>query len=483
MSVLDITLERETANDETATVVAVFIRSGTLVEKDEVLFDIENSKATQEVVAPVAGLLTHSLKVGGVVEFGVPIAQITPDQITPAETTASETTSVQIGPNAGPEIASAGPDAPMARPTAEVISLTSGLPQTAHAAAHPVSSAASASISVPASRPRFSQAAAALIADLGLAPSSFSAGFVTARDVRAAGLGAPTAGAEPRRLDSLLDRHPSAQPAPASRASQPPPALGDASGVALGGRKRTEIEVLSQGAGATMLSVLGIRLGAMSVVRADDHFLAGQITDLVIYEASRLLKKYPRLNAAYADGRVHLHRAVHAGLAIDSGGQLLVYGIENADRIGLPNLGETIADAVARYADGALTAAELTRATFTVTDLSADELDFVLPLLPRGQSCILGITRDATVGYRIFAGFDHRVTEGREVASFLSELRVRLQSFAAPMPAAATVAAHCAFCDQSAADAVGRGKTKGLLKMVDLHSRDILCCASCWNGW
>jgi len=73
---LDILLERETANDETALVVAVHVMSGSVVAKDDVLFDIENSKATQEVVAPVGGVVSHQLVVGQSVAFGVPIARI-----------------------------------------------------------------------------------------------------------------------------------------------------------------------------------------------------------------------------------------------------------------------------------------------------------------------------------------------------------------------------------------------------------------------
>jgi hypothetical protein len=124
----------------------------------------------------------------------------------------------------------------------------------------------------------------------------------------------------------------------------------------------------------------------------------------------------------------------------------------------------------------------MSRATFTVTDLSAEELDFVFPLLPKGQSCILGITRDAESAFRLFAGFDHRVTEGREVAEFLSELSARLLSFASAV-AAQPAALSCDYCQKTLADAVGRSKDKGFLSVVNGQGKKALCCASCWNGW
>ena len=76
MSATEILLERETANDESALIVAVFVASGSPVEIDTLLFETENSKATQEVRAPSAGILSHALEVGQNVAFGVPIAQI-----------------------------------------------------------------------------------------------------------------------------------------------------------------------------------------------------------------------------------------------------------------------------------------------------------------------------------------------------------------------------------------------------------------------
>jgi hypothetical protein len=124
----------------------------------------------------------------------------------------------------------------------------------------------------------------------------------------------------------------------------------------------------------------------------------------------------------------------------------------------------------------------MSRATFTVTDLSADELDFVLPLLPRGQSCIIGITHDAKNGFRLFAGFDHRVTEGREVSAFLSELGARVLSFGTKATQE-TAVLRCDFCSKSLAEAAGRGRDKGLLSVIDRKGETALCCASCWNGW
>ena len=435
MIAAEIILERETANDDSALVVAIHALSGTAVEADALIFDIENSKATQELRAPSAGILAHNLKVGESVAFGVPIARIIPAS----------------------GIVDAAPMVP-ARPAPEV---SAGRGAIAEGQAGREGRELARPGSAGRAAPRFSRAAQAMMQAERLLPADFDGGFVTTDDILA-------------RLRAL-------PPSPRDVPRHPLLTAETGTGLPISRTKRAEIDVLSAGAGATMLSVLGVTLGPLAMRRAPGDVMAGQITDLVIFEAARLMRKYPNLNAFYREGTIVRHEAVHAGLAIDGGGRLVVYGIENADRVSLPDLSPIISDAAARYVGNELSSAEMSRATFTVTDLSGDDLDFVLPLLPRGQSCIVGITRGAQAGFRLFAGFDHRVTEGREVAMFLRELVERLRSFAERERAA--VEPCCSFCDRSLGEATGKGRDKGLLKVIDRQGSEVLCCASCWNGW
>ncbi len=467
MNTLDMMLERDTANDESAVVTMVFVESGTSVVKDEPLFEIENSKATEEHVSPGDGIVVHELAAGQTVFFGVTIARI----VSPEEFAVRGQRVDVPAPVAGPATLA---DVPQQVAAAMVEPPSAPAPS-------PVQDNGPTSLATPSPRPvkprqneaRFSIAALTLLTKHALSPAQFDADFVTSADVLAHV-------ACQNQLAEL-----SSPPAPTAPLAAPPAAkvpVGTLPGSPVGQRKRAEIETLSQGAGQTMLSVLGVDLGPLLVRRKPGDFLAGKITDFVLYESARLMHKYPRLNSFYADGQIFQHASIHAGLAIDDGGRLMVYGIEHADRAGLPELAQTIADAVGRYVNNELTAQELTRATFTVTDLSGGQLDFVLPLLPRGQSCIVGITSSSLAGYRLFAGFDHRVTEGREVMAFLNDLRDRLLSFATDEFAVVS-ATVCSFCGRSAKEAVKSSKDKGLLKVVGLNGEEVLCCGSCWSGW
>src|ERR1700720_3184670 len=83
VSRVDVCLQRETANDEFGVVVKIYEDPFIVVQEGQHIFDIENSKATQEVIAPATGILLHVLNVGDEIDFGVSIAAIvSPDEVT-----------------------------------------------------------------------------------------------------------------------------------------------------------------------------------------------------------------------------------------------------------------------------------------------------------------------------------------------------------------------------------------------------------------
>jgi pyruvate/2-oxoglutarate dehydrogenase complex dihydrolipoamide acyltransferase (E2) component len=248
-------------------------------------------------------------------------------------------------------------------------------------------------------------------------------------------------------------------------------------------RKRREIRTLSRGAGATMLSLIGANVGKVRRSHLSNAFFKDRIIDLVAYEASRLMIKHPLLNAAYIDDdNVRFHNEINAGVAFDDGEHgLIVYSINGADGLDLPTIQEKFTSGLERYVLGELTAAELSSATFSITDLSYTEVDYVLPLLPVNQSSIIGITSDASGGFRLFIGFDHRLTEGREAALFLEALVARVRSFG--VSAAATHDLACSFCGKDVQTEVERFQGKGLLRLISSRGEDVLCCSTCFNGW
>lgn len=425
----EIVIERQSANDSGATVVEIHLAGGSPVKKGQRLFAVETSKAVEEVQAPADGFLVHALKLGEIVPFGVAIARICDEPEAPPVLVAA------AAPEPSP---AANGAAPLAMPSAS------------------------------RRAPRLSRAAATLAAQLGISPAAFASDFVTTADVR-------------RLIGGTLQ--PAA--APMVPVSAPPVAVAPTPASPIPGnlepvptRKREEILALSRGAGSSMLSVVGAELGAAGLDRSDTGMFATRIVDLVVYHAARLMCRYRKLNAAWHEGGVEYHDAVNAGVAYDNGGRLVVYGIANADRLDLAEIQDEIIAGLRKYTRNRFTAAELTRATFTVTDLSPAHADFLFPLLPIGQSAIIGISGGPERGFSLNLGFDHRVTEGLEASRFLHELARAVVDSAIE---GGMIHRKCAFCGgEPAADAPL--PAAGLLRLTDRTGAEVLCCRDCWSA-
>lgn len=439
----EIFLERETANDEDGVVVAVHVNSGQAVKSGQPLFDVEHSKATMEVCASVDGFVLHELTTGTSVTFGSRIAYVVD--------------AIDAHGSAPPSPAGASQQAKAALEAARISSADKPSVGTAAASTSPAGGR----------QPKLSRAAAKLADQFGLTGADFRVDLVSSADVRKKiGAGRTSAHTPPGRREA---------------APLTVEALSNVGGAErISPRKGEEISLLQAGAGNTTQSTLGVRIGKIRARREAGDTFQGKILDLVVFEASRLMKQFPKLNSTFSENQIFKYSSINAGVAFDSGARLVVYGIENSNGKSLREIREEIEDSLDRYLGDRLSLRELTRATFTVTDLSASQMDFVLPILPARQSCIIGVTRNSKEEFSIYVGFDHRVTEGREVALFLDQLADRIASFDRQTRAAEP--ARCFFCETSAGDGLNDDK-RGLLKIVRPGGDEVLCCNTCWLGW
>lgn len=198
----------------------------------------------------------------------------------------------------------------------------------------------------------------------------------------------------------------------------------------------------------------------------------------IIYEAARLLRKYPMFNAVYEDGKVGLYEQVNVGWALDGGQWLVVPVIPAADGKSAQQIADFLDRQLEAYLEGALTPAELAGATFTVTDLSGQGASFFDPLIIPGQSAILGVGQGPAEDIlHLILAFDHQVTEGKKAAEFLQSLCARLEARAA-VTQAEQPAPYCMVCHRD-------GKTLQRRKLVLVKSEipPGLICSLCLAGW
>lgn len=420
-------IPRETVNDDSVLILAWKAPSGSMVAKEQLICEVETSKAVLEIHAPASGLLEYTAAAGEEVPVGSTICT--------------------IGPVEGSGILeAAGP--PSAAPPA-------GLP--------------------PA---RLSAAARAAAIDLGIDSSSFAPGaLVTRNDIL-------------RQAGKL----PPGVPAPVA-ADAPDVEKVAARGVPIQWEDLPRRKVL-EGWTVQRGRALSVQSSVTTVCRAAP--LEQRLEELglspagfqaaVVFEASRLLHKYPMFNALHDRGRIGLYSRINVGWALDGGQGLVVPVIPDADRKNLQEIASAMERHIEAYVEGALSPADFVGATFTVTDLSGLGVSFFQPLMVPGQAAILGIGKgpdyQGETILHLTLAFDHQLSEGRKAAEFLQDLRQRLEIHASLAPAADETPEpeekmeYCVLCHRDS-------RALRQMKLVLLKSEvpPGLVCSLCVAGW
>src|ERR1700727_52059 len=80
--IIFVTIPQETVNDESVRILSWKVASGSKVEKDQQLCEVETSKAVMDIEAPEAGVVMYSAKAGEEVPVGSMICEIVPEGMT-----------------------------------------------------------------------------------------------------------------------------------------------------------------------------------------------------------------------------------------------------------------------------------------------------------------------------------------------------------------------------------------------------------------
>lgn len=449
-------IPQENVNDESVTLVAWCVANGEQVQEGQELAEVEGSKAVFGIPAPVAGIVQYTRKVGQEIAVGEILCTIS---------------------SAAPvTLASAGAaGAPICTP---------GFPRFHDQDTAPAT---------PSGTPRFSRQAAALLQQHGLDPQRFVGyGLVRMSDVLAVLGGSGVT--RPAAIDP-----PALEPVSPQTTDNPIPAAGvPFRRETLSRSKQTEIRYLASGSRHTLPSMVtvavptrGWRAAAAQYVHAP-----GSITAIILFEVARLLRRYPLLNAFYADGVACLYEAVNIGFALDAGHGLKVPVIRQADTKSLPEIASEMQAMLRRYLDNTLRVDDLAAGTFTITDLSSEGVLTFHPLINQNQGAILGIGSEYSSGvgpaegfFTLMLSFDHQLTEGRPSAQFLQELARRLQAYEAVMQTQSSEPGepHCTRCLTSLSrlrqlDHGQRG-AHFLVQTIQPDGTRAYCCSLCMQGW
>jgi pyruvate dehydrogenase E2 component (dihydrolipoamide acetyltransferase) len=385
---------------ETGKLIAWRKQEGDRVTKGEPLLEIETDKAVVEVEAPADGILAGIKAAPGA---DIPVGQTIAWIVAPGEATPVEGESV----------------APAAR---------AGL----HAKAEPApveASHASHSAQASASHARISPKARRLSKELGVdiatVRGSGPGGEILASDVQAAAA-APTA---VEKKSGGIEVSTSLGRIMAERTTQ----------------SWTTVPhfFVSREIEATALNDYRERVG--SEIESTHHIRVTH-TDLLVALVARVLLKHSRLNASWSAEGIRLHDHVNMGIAIAVNDGVVAAVVHNAHTASLAEISIQRRDVAGRARAGKLRPADITDATFTISNLGMYQVDQFTAIITPPQAAVLavgGIADRAVVvqgqpavrsTMTLTVSCDHRVTDGARAAGFLSDLAEAIREPATFLP-------------------------------------------------
>ena len=404
---------------------------GDTVEVDEPLLEISTDKVDTEIPSPAAGTLLE-IRVGEdeTAEVGSVLAIIGSGTAAPA---ATPTPQPAAEPRAEEAPATAEPEpapAPQARPAAES---RPPAPAPAPSAEKPSSSYVT---------PLVRKLAAENDIDLDSLAGTGVGGRIRKQDVQNA-IEQKTAPAAPAAA-------PTAAPAAPAAVS---PLRGRTEKLSRLRQSAAKGLLQSMQTTAQLTTVREVDVTKVAKLRAakKDEFLKRhgvKLSYLPFFSVAAIeaLKQYPIVNASMnlEEKTVTYPEAENVGFAVDTPKGLIVPVIKNAGDLNIPGLAKRIAEVAEKARDGGLAPDDLFGATFTITNTGSVGALFDTPIVPLGQSAILGtaaivkrprVINDPDLGeiiavrsvMHLTLSYDHRLVDGADAARFLEAITNRIE--------------------------------------------------------
>jgi pyruvate dehydrogenase E2 component (dihydrolipoamide acetyltransferase) len=397
---------------EEGTILQWLVASGDAVQEGDPLVEVETDKAT----------VTYESEHSGTV----------------LELAAGEGDSVAVGAriavvgSPGEQLASA----PLAAAAVGAALAAAGQAAAGQAAAEPAAGAPPAAAE-PAARPpapgrvKASPLARRIAAELGIELASLAgsgpAGRVIRADVERAGERAAPASAAPAsgahasaKGEARRDRPSSVQRTIVQRMAQSRATVPDF-------ELRCQVE---------MSAAVALRERLRAVLDPPPSY-----NDLIVKAVALALREFPRVNGSYQDGALETYSRINVGIAVAAEEALLVPTIFDADRKPLAEVGREARALVQAVRDGSITPAQLSGATFTVSNLGMFGVDSFSAVINPPQAAILAVGSLAPRAVvdesgevvarqtvQLTLACDHRILYGADGARFIARVRELLQA-------------------------------------------------------
>lgn len=197
--------------------------------------------------------------------------------------------------------------------------------------------------------------------------------------------------------------------------------------------KKREIEYLRDVQSSNLANAVSVFIDitpSLDKLRCLSKFFKNSLLPIVISRLPVLLKEYSEFNAFYKEGIIGFYKNIVIGFAVNLGDGLRILKLPDTNGKNINEIEMTILDTIKQYASKKLTSKDMAGVTFTVSDLSNEGIHFFIPLIPKGQSAILGISAidEKLQRCTLSLSFDHRVTDGKKASELLRKLKKRIEA-------------------------------------------------------
>ena len=164
------------------------------------------------------------------------------------------------------------------------------------------------------------------------------------------------------------------------------------------------------------------------------------VTDVIVAAAAKALSEVPEVNVHVGEEEIMSYQVANVGIAVASPKGLVVPVVQNAAELSLDEIAAARLDIVSRAREGALTRADMSNGTFTISNLGMMGITRFDAILNVPQAAILavGATVNRYVGgpegaewkpiAELTLTCDHRALDGATGARFANALKANLEA-------------------------------------------------------
>ncbi|MBI1278975.1 MAG: hypothetical protein GC179_12675 [Anaerolineaceae bacterium] len=166
------------------------------------------------------------------------------------------------------------------------------------------------------------------------------------------------------------------------------------------------------------------------------------VNDMVVKATALTLRQFPNLNTHYYGDRFVRHKRINIGIAVAlSNGGLINVVAQDADKVTLSTMAAQNKAMFARAREGKIKPEDITGATFTVSNLGPYNVEHFSAIINPPEAGILAIgtamkvpvvKADGTLGVgnrmKVTISVDHRVSDGAEGAQYLQAFKTLLEN-------------------------------------------------------